>query len=127
MKYFTFVFPFLAFVIIHVSLFISAELVSTSTTPLLSSFSNSAAVPYIATTTTTTVSDANWTQSTASAGWSARLMLTCVVFDDKLFVLGGDDGSKKNDVWYSTDGAAWTQSTASAGWSRRNRHSSVVI
>jgi len=41
-------------------------------------------------------------------------------------VMGGYDGSRKNDVWWSTDGITWTQATASAGWSGRHGHTSVV-
>ncbi len=65
----------------------------------------------------------DWTQATANAQWSARASHTSVVFDNKMWVLGG----LRNDVWYSTNGATWTQATASAGWSVRHNHTSVVF
>jgi len=73
----------------------------------------------------------NWTQATASAGWHGREAHTSVVFDNKMWVMGGcywDDGHHcTNDVWYSTDGVNWTQATASAGWHGRGGHTSVVF
>jgi|GEM_PF-1969443 len=67
-------------------------------------------------------------QATANAGWSARECHTSVVFDGKMWVLGGYDGEGlKKDVWYSTDGVNWTQATANAGWSARATHTSVVF
>jgi hypothetical protein len=70
----------------------------------------------------------DWHCATASAGWSARTNHTTVVFDNKIWVLGGWSGSDcTNDVWYSTDGESWTEATSSAGWSARETHSSVVF
>jgi hypothetical protein len=70
----------------------------------------------------------NWICATPSAGWSGRLQHTSVVFDNKIWVLGGVDPSGfRNDIWYSTDGVNWTQATASAGWSGRWGHTSVVF
>ncbi len=70
-----------------------------------------------------------WMRVNASAGWSARRGLTSVVMPDGSIVLmGGYDGSYKNDVWRSTDnGATWTLLNASAGWSGRQFHSSVLM
>ena len=62
-------------------------------------------------------------------GWSKRSWQRCVVMSDGSIVLmGGSDGSNKNDVWNSTDnGATWTLVNTSAGWSRRYGHSSVAM
>lgn len=68
-----------------------------------------------------------WTQATANAGWSARNGHASITFDGKIWVLGGYDGTYKNDVWYSTDGVTWTQATASAAWTARDYHASVVF
>jgi len=72
----------------------------------------------------------NWTQATANAGWSARWDYTSLVYDNKMWVMGGwerwDDGILKNDVWYSTDGINWVQVTANAGWPKRGNHASLV-
>jgi hypothetical protein len=68
-----------------------------------------------------------WTQATANAGWSARSNHTSVVFDNKMWVIGGWDGSNRNDVWYSLNGINWTRATANAQWSARVGHTSVVF
>jgi len=73
----------------------------------------------------------NWTQATSSAQWSPRRGHTSVVYDNKMWIIGGagikswDDNL--NDVWYSTDGINWTQATSSAQWNKRSFHSSVVF
>jgi len=55
-------------------------------------------------------------------------MHTSVVFDNKIWVLGGFDGSNYlNDVWCSADGVNWTQATANAQWAARYGHTSVVL
>ena len=39
----------------------------------------------------------NWIQATSSANWSERWGLKCLVFEDKIWVLGGQaDGETKN-------------------------------
>ena len=67
-----------------------------------------------------------WEQATDDANWSARLYHTSLVYDNKMWVLGGHSGSFKNDVWYSTDGRNWIQATDDAGWSGREFHTSLV-
>lgn len=75
----------------------------------------------------------NWTLETANAAFSARYDHTSVVFDNKLWVIGGKayDAPGRasnapfkdlNDVWSSTDGVNWTQVTASAPFSIRGGH-----
>ena len=55
----------------------------------------------------------SWTQvkPNDNAGWDARTLHTSIVFDNKIWVLGGDrEGPLKNDVWSSVDGTVWTRS-----------------
>jgi hypothetical protein len=69
-----------------------------------------------------------WIRATNSATWFPRAGHTSVVFDNKMWVLGGYDFSNLyNDVWFSTDGVNWTCATASADWSARAFHTSVVF
>ena len=65
--------------------------------------------------------------ATANANWPARFRYTSLVYDNKVWVMGGTDGTNyKNDVWYSIDGANWNCTTANATWSPREGHTSVV-
>ena len=86
-----------------------------------------------ATAKTATVKNYRWTKVTENADWSGRNGHTTVVFDEKLWVLGGlglrirTQSSSKNDVWSSSDGVKWTEETASAPWSGRNGHTTVVF
>jgi len=69
----------------------------------------------------------NWYNATNNAGWPPRYEHAAVVFQNKIWVLGGwTEEGYKNDVWYSSDGVNWTQATPSAGWSKR-RSSQVVV
>ncbi len=68
-----------------------------------------------------------WKEATNSADWSERYGHSSVLFNGKIWVLGGTDGGVVNDVWYSSDGSTWTEATDSAGWSARSSHSSVVF
>lgn len=43
-----------------------------------------------------------WFLATDSAGWSGRFGHTVVTFDNKIWILGGNDGEFRNDVWYSS-------------------------
>ncbi len=63
-----------------------------------------------------------------NAPFSPRQSPTLEVFNNKLFLIGGFDGSNfKNDVWNSADGLNWSLSTSAAAFSPRNRHSSFVF
>ncbi|MDC7126257.1 MAG: choice-of-anchor D domain-containing protein [Spirochaetales bacterium] len=70
-----------------------------------------------------------WTQVTDSASWGKIICQGVVVFDDKMWVLGGYDGSSSsylNDIWYSSNGEDWTEVTSSPGWSARSSFGVVV-
>lgn len=74
-----------------------------------------------------------WTEATASAAWAARSNHSSVVFDNKMWVIGGRTGTttpwttSQNDVYHSTDGITWTRATNNAAWAARMGHSSVVF
>ena len=73
--------------------------------------------------------------------WSARSGGKAVVFNNNIWVLGGYDGSYKNDVWSSSDGENWTNANArgpavepatdpvtySSHWSARGFYAVVVF
>ena len=74
---------------------------------------------------------ANWTQQTAAAGWSARIMFAAVALPDGSIVVAGgvDSGyNRVKDVWRSTDGGVnWTQMSSNAEWDVRNGHTMVAL
>ena len=72
---------------------------------------------------------ANWTRVTDSADWFPRITHTALVFDGKMWVMGGAAASQvpKDDVWYSTNGTDWTLATDSAGWAARNFSSALAF
>ena len=76
---------------------------------------------------------AKWDCVTSNAAWSARLAPGCVVFKDKIWILGGIqryfDGEKSllNDVWNSDNGADWKLVTAHAPWAPRAFHGALVF
>jgi len=63
--------------------------------------------------------------------WMGRGRFCVVVFDDKIWILGGysKDASPRtlSDVWSSPDGANWTRVTGSALWGPRMEHEAVVF
>ncbi len=66
----------------------------------------------------------SWTNKIAD--WSPREHHTSLVFDDKIWVLGGSDGNNLDDVWSSANGRDWTNLAAADHWSARSSHSSLV-
>jgi len=72
-----------------------------------------------------------WTQATNVPPWPARTGHSSVVYDGKIWIIGGygyGAGAYRfhNDVWSSVDGVAWTPVTTGAPWAGRFEHASVV-
>ena len=74
----------------------------------------------------TAIDTLNWSNQIAGDSWSPREHHTSLVFDDKIWVLGGSDGSNLDDVWSSANGRDWTNLAAADHWSARSSHSSLV-
>jgi len=77
---------------------------------------------------------AEWRCATENAGWSPRLGAAGVVFDGKMWILGGvekyffgDERSLRNDVWSSTDGVDWQLVTGHAAWAPRAYHGALAF
>ncbi|NCO10885.1 hypothetical protein GW930_03200 [Candidatus Saccharibacteria bacterium] len=71
-----------------------------------------------------------WEEATASAAFIGRAYASAIVFDNKMWVMGGVAGGAPgylNDVWYSADGVNWTEATADAGWSPRSELAVTVF
>ncbi|MDC7124338.1 MAG: kelch repeat-containing protein [Spirochaetales bacterium] len=77
---------------------------------------------------TATITTRAWSEETSAADWSSRKRFQSVVYNDKIWVLGGyGNSSNLNDVWNSSDGASWSKATDSADWIGRYGFSSVVF
>jgi N-acetylneuraminic acid mutarotase len=70
---------------------------------------------------------------TPNAEFSARSEHSTVVFNNQLWVIGGNVNpdpwaeSYSNDVWYSNDGITWSLSTDSAEFAARGEHGTEVF
>ncbi|MGJ8660366.1 MAG: Kelch repeat-containing protein, partial [Cellulophaga fucicola] len=67
-----------------------------------------------------------WTEATDDAGFIGRTSHSSVVFDNKIWVIGGHTGDALDDVWYSVDGFNWAKADDSSFTGRYN-HSTVVF
>jgi hypothetical protein len=72
-----------------------------------------------------------WEEFDFPAGWAGRSFYRCVVFDDRMWLLGGLNGADPqdsyfNDVWSSVNGLNWVEETAAAPWPPRAHHGCVV-
>ena len=71
-----------------------------------------------------------WHLEVDHAPWSKRAHAQAVVFDDKIWIMGGGhwkpDTVPFNDVWCSGDGVNWTLVTDTAPWTERMWFSLVV-
>src|SRR5437870_5682073 len=65
-----------------------------------------------------------WVHVNAGPHWSPRCSHTSVIFQDKIWVIGGFG---TNFVWSSSDGAVWEEVTAHAQWLERDNPGSVVF
>ncbi|MGB5820986.1 MAG: kelch repeat-containing protein [Saonia sp.] len=64
----------------------------------------------------------------SEAEFEGRSEHTVLVFDGKLWIIGGVDRFERSDeVWSSEDGINWTKITNNAGFESRGEHTSVVF
>ncbi len=72
----------------------------------------------------------DWTIATTNAPWGERSSSRVVVYENKMWLLGGYKYSGGpiwlNDIWTSSDGSNWVQETDSAPWMGRAGHSCIV-
>lgn len=63
---------------------------------------------------------ANWQQHGDPPPWRGRMYHNVVVFDERLWVIGGyDEVGNENDVWYTKDGENWYE-LANSPWPARH-------
>lgn len=70
----------------------------------------------------------DWRAATSSAPWGPRWCPEALVFEDKIWLLGGAQTlfDRKNDVWNSADGKNWTCAVSAAAWPPMGGHAAVV-
>jgi hypothetical protein len=67
-----------------------------------------------------------WTVAAATVSWGAWNSYASVVFDGKIWMMGGEASAAVNfDVWYSSDEITWSQANAAA--STRRCHVSIMF
>lgn len=59
---------------------------------------------------------------TEAADFSPRFSHASTVFDDKIWLSGGNDGEIRNDVWYSENGERWEQALPLASFPEKYFH-----
>jgi hypothetical protein len=73
----------------------------------------------------------NWEKVSEQAPWPARIWSSCVVYRDRIFLLGGFRAQPQwenlSDVWYSSDGKNWHQLQTETNPSARHEHSPYVF
>ena len=71
----------------------------------------------------------NWKQVNTTSVFSERFGHSSVVFNDRMWVIGGFDGKNNyfNDVWSSSDGISWIPETSHTQFGPRYAHQSVVF
>jgi len=75
-----------------------------------------------------TIDGTAWNKVTDAAPWPVRNLCGSVVFNNRIWILGGCDGKQSlNDIWYSSDGKAWLQSNVTVPWSPRIAFGCVVF
>jgi hypothetical protein len=87
----------------------------------------SALVPVVS---ATGASSLTWTETTAHTPFSVRIEQSSVVFNNTLWVIGGENPDSTvyySDVWSSPDGINWNQVTADAQFGKRYGQGSVVF
>lgn len=64
----------------------------------------------------------NWTRVIEAAAFghgTGRIYHGSVVWNDKMWVVGGKSNVYRSDVWNSSDGVTWVEVTPAAGWAAR--------
>ncbi|OGV36376.1 MAG: hypothetical protein A2020_02560 [Lentisphaerae bacterium GWF2_45_14] len=70
----------------------------------------------------------SWTILADNLPWKKRGQAGCVVFNDKIWVMGGRKGGELlNDVWSSSDAINWKCEVEHAPWAGRQFHNAPLV
>lgn len=67
-----------------------------------------------------------WTQA-ATPTWYGRSFFTATVFQDRIYVIGGEAAFFYADVSYTSDGVTWSQNASGAPFGHRQGHGTCVF
>ena len=68
----------------------------------------------------------DWNEILTAAPWGARAYMASVVYDNKLWIINGDQPhSVASDVWSSPDGINWTEVSAHTPWGAYDNFSAL--
>lgn len=72
--------------------------------------------------------DPAWVRLTENASYPARLNTATIVFQNRLWVIGGSNhgGAPLRDIWSSSDGKAWEKVTGEVPFLPRQSHTALV-
>jgi hypothetical protein len=59
--------------------------------------------------------------------WSARAFFTATVFNDRIYVIGGEEVTVYADISYTADGVTWAVNASSAPFGHRQGHNTCVF
>ena len=69
-----------------------------------------------------------WDQILPAAPWRPRNLAGCVVYRDRIWLMGGFDGARTlSDIWSSPDGRHWDQVAAEVPWGARGALGCIVF
>lgn len=68
----------------------------------------------------------HWELECAAADFSPRESHSAVVYDNKLWILGGSPPKVSSEVWSSTNGSVWRKETGESSFPGRFGHTSIV-
>ena len=63
----------------------------------------------------------------ANAPFEDRWNHNAIIFNDKIWIIGGRTSKVENDVWYSIDGVKWIEATSAAQFPPRTEYATVVF
>jgi N-acetylneuraminic acid mutarotase len=66
----------------------------------------------------------HWTAESGTAPWSPRENATMLVFNDNLYMFGGNG---QGDIWRSVDGITWVRQVSEVIWKQRHDFGAVVF
>lgn len=68
-----------------------------------------------------------WTQETSAAPWSIREEAAATIYNNKIWLTGGQSTALTNDVWSSPNGKDWVREYVASNWAARSEHTIAAL